>query len=98
MASKNRPAAAQDKKRKTTDSGKDKSSGPARAEIIVVLTEKQASKYIKNSKVVTAQELARQAGVKTSAANRYLQEAVADGIVKRVGGYSGHWLYQPASS
>lgn len=77
---------------------KDKGQGPAKAEIIVMLTEKQAAKALKGAKVITAQELARQTGVKISAANRHLREAVQNGTVKRVGGYSGHWLYQPVSS
>ncbi|MYB30852.1 MAG: MarR family transcriptional regulator, partial [Cenarchaeum sp. SB0663_bin_5] len=37
-------------------------------------------------------------GVKTSAANKYLKDAVTKGTIKRVGGYSGHWLYQVVSS
>ena len=98
MASKNKPASAQESKRKTQDSKKDKSTGPAKAEITVILTEQQVSKFTKNAKVITAQELARQAGVKTSAANKYLRDAVTKGTIKRVGGYSGHWLYQVVSS
>lgn len=98
MASKNRPAAAQDRKRKASDTGKDKSTGPARAEITVILTEKQVSKYMKNARVITAQDLAKHSGVMTSAANKYLREAMTGGTIKRVGGYSGHWLYQPVSS
>lgn len=97
MASKKRPAAAQTRisKEKTR---KDKGQGPLRAEITVILTDKQAYRFIKNAKVITAPELARQTGVKTSAANRYLKDAVKAGSIKRVGGFSGHWLYQPVSS
>ena len=98
MASKNKKAAVQARTKTTRDSKKDKSQGPAKAEITVTLTEKQAAKPLKNAKVITAQELARQAGVKVSAANQYLQEATASGVVRRVGGYSGHWLYQTVSS
>lgn len=97
MASKKRPAAAQTRapKEKTR---KDKGQGPLKAEITVILTDKQAYRFIKNAKVITAPELARQTGVKTSAANRYLKDAVKAGSIKRVGGFSGHWLYQPVSS
>lgn len=98
VTSKNRPAAAQDKSRDSKDSKKDKSSGPPKAEITVILTEKQADRYLKNAKVITAQDLASKTGVKISAASKYLRGAVANGTVKKVGGYSGHWLYQGVSS
>lgn len=97
MASKKRPAAAQTRTTKEK-ARKDKGQGPQKAEITVILTNKQAYRFIKNAKVITAPELARQTGVKTSAANRYLKDAVKAGSIKRVGGFSGHWLYQPASS
>ena len=63
-----------------------------------MLDEKQAMKVIQNSKVVTVQDLARQTGVKISAANAFLKESTKKGIVKKVGGYSGHHLYQVVSS
>jgi small subunit ribosomal protein S25e len=96
--------------KKTTGGNKDKSSGtkdtkkkkgeggPKRAEIIVIVNEQQALKIIQNSKVITVQDLARQTGVKISAANAFLKESTSKGIVKRVGGYSGHHLYQAVSS
>lgn len=98
MASKNRPAAAQDKSRERSKGSKDKTPGSPKAEITVTLTQGQASRFLKNAKVITAQELARQTGVKVSAANKFLQESLRTGSLKRVGGYSGHWLYQPVSS
>lgn len=100
MASKNKPAAQARSKvpKPSKDSKKDKGQGPPKAEIVVTLTEKQAAKPLKSSKVITAQELARHTGVKVSAANAYLKEATRGGSVKRVGGYSGHWLYQVVSS
>ena len=65
--------------------------------ISVILTEEQATNVIKNSKVITAQELARQTGVKISAANAYLIKSLEKGTVKRVAGHSGHHIYQPVS-
>jgi small subunit ribosomal protein S25e len=59
---------------------------------------KDAMKIIQNSKVVTVQDLARQTGVKISAANAFLRESANKGTIKRVGGYSGHHLYQVVSS
>jgi len=54
-------------------------------------------KFIKSSKVVTVQELSRQTGVKISAANAFLIKLLQKGDIKRVGGYSGHHIYQPVS-
>jgi len=80
-------------------SKKDKvEGGIKKAEITVMVNEEQAMKIIKNSKVVTVQDLARQTGVKISAANAFLKESTSKGTVKRVGGYSGHHLYQVVSS
>ncbi len=84
---------------KDTKKKKDKGEGePKKAEITVIVNEQQALKIIQNSKVVTVQDLARQTGVKISAVNAFLKESTNKGIVKRVGGYSGHHLYQAVSS
>ncbi len=63
----------------------------------VIINESQASKYIKNSKAITAYSLARETNVKISIANAYIQKSVQDGILKRIGGFSGHHIYQPVS-
>jgi small subunit ribosomal protein S25e len=84
--------------KKESKKGKKGESGPRRAEIIVMVNEQQAMKIIQNSKVITVQDLARQVGVKISAANAFLKESLNKGTVKRVGGYSGHHLYQSVSS
>jgi small subunit ribosomal protein S25e len=84
---------------KDTKKKKDKGEGgPKKAEIVVIVNEQQALKIIQNSKVITVQDLARQTGVKISAANAFLKDSTNKGIVKRVGGYSGHHLYQSVSS
>ena len=94
--------AKQDKSQGSKDSKKGKKdkgeSGPRKAEITVMVNEKEAIKIIQNSKVVTAHDLARQTGVKISAANAFLIESTKKGLVKRVGGYSGHRIYQAVSS
>ena len=87
---------AKDSKKGKKDKGE--SSGVRKAEITVMLNEQQAMKVIQNSKVVTVQDLARQTGVKISAANAFLKQATIKGTVKKVGGYSGHYLYQVISS
>jgi len=77
---------------------KGETSGSPKAEITVTLTDEQASKVFKNAKVITVQELARQTGVKISAANVYLKKLLQNGAVKKIGGHSGHHIYQPVSS
>jgi small subunit ribosomal protein S25e len=101
---------AQQEKSQTDDSSKkpdlkkkgkkkEKSAeGSTKAEITVIVNEEQAMKYIKSSKVITIQELSRQTGVKISAANAFLKKLSKEGIVKKIGGYSGHHIYQPISA
>ena len=77
---------------------KDKEEGSSKAEITVIVKEEQAMKFVNGAKVITVQELARQTGVKISAANAFLKKLLKDGKIKRVGGFSGHHIYQPLSS
>ena len=86
-----------DKKGGTKKKDKEKSKREPKSEISVIVDEQQAMKFIKSSKVVTVQELSRQTGVKISAANAFLIKLLQKGDVKRVGGYSGHHIYQPVS-
>lgn len=94
-AKNDKTAATKETKKSKKDKGE---GGPKKAEITVMVNEQQAMKIIQNSKVVTSQDLARQTGVKISAANAFLKESANKGTVKRVGGYSGHHLYQATSS
>ncbi|QLH02781.1 30S ribosomal protein S25 [Nitrosopumilus cobalaminigenes] len=101
MAGAKKPTTNKDKSggSKDTKKKKDKGEGgPKKAEIVVKVNEAQALKIIQNSKVITVQDLARQTGVKISAANAFLKESTTKGVVKKVGGYSGHHLYQSVSS
>jgi small subunit ribosomal protein S25e len=91
----NKDKTPKDSKKSKKDKGE---GGPRKAEITVMVNEKQGLKIIENSKVITVQDLARQTGVKISAANAFLIESTKKGIIKRVGGYSGHHLYQSVSS
>jgi len=68
-----------------------------KAEITVIVNDDQALKLLKSNNYLTVQELARQTGVKISAANACLVGLVKKGTVKRAGGFSGHWIYQPVS-
>lgn len=67
-----------------------------KAEVTVIVNEQEAMNFIKNSKCFTTHEIARQNGVKISAANAFLAKALQSGSVKRVGGYSDHYVYQVA--
>jgi small subunit ribosomal protein S25e len=76
---------------------KDKKEHTEKKDTEVFINEEQANKIVKSSKVITIQDLARQTNVKISTANAFLKKAVEQGIVKKVGGFSGHYLYQPVS-
>ncbi|HUU48209.1 MAG TPA: MarR family transcriptional regulator [Nitrosopumilaceae archaeon] len=89
------PSGQKDGKKSKKEKGE---SGPKKAEITVLLNEQEATKIIQRSKVITTHDLARQTGVKVSAANVFLKESLKKGIIKRVGGFSGHYIYQPVSS
>jgi small subunit ribosomal protein S25e len=62
--------------------------------ISVLIDESQGRKAIQSTKAITIQGVARAAGVKISVANAYIRSLEARGIVKSVGGYSGHKVYQ----
>jgi small subunit ribosomal protein S25e len=89
------PSTQKDGKKSKKEKGE---SGPKKAEITVILNEQEATKIIQHAKVITVHDLARQTGVKISAANVFLKESLKKGIIKRVGGFSGHYIYQPVSS
>ena len=74
----------------------EKKEQKSKSSISVILNESQAINFIKNAKVFTVQEVARQEGVKISAANALLQRLMKNGAVKRIGGCSGHHIYTAA--
>ena len=76
---------------------KDKKDHSEKKEVDVFINEEQANKIVKSSKAITIQDLARQANVKISTANAFLKKALSEGTVKKVGGFSGHYIYQPVS-
>lgn len=98
---KNKPAAKQDKGTITGPGGeikpaaKDEKKKPAQKQrLAVVLEEAQGIKAIQSMKAVTIQSVARAAGVKISVANSLIRALEAKGVVKKVGGYSGHRVYE----
>jgi len=102
--SKKKSPAQQEKSQKDDTSKKSgdkkkgmKTDGQAKNEISVIVNEEQAKKIIKSAKLITVYDFARQTGTKISAANAFLIKSMKNGDIKRVGGYSGHHVYQPVS-
>ena len=62
--------------------------------LAVVVEENAGMKAIQGMKSITSQALARNVGVKISVANSFIKSLEAKGMVKPVGGYSGHRVYQ----
>jgi small subunit ribosomal protein S25e len=60
----------------------------------VLVDESQGRRAIQSTKAITVQGVARAVGVKISVANAYIRSLETKGIVKSVGGYSGHRVYQ----
>jgi small subunit ribosomal protein S25e len=61
---------------------------------LMVIEEPQGLKTLKNMKPITCQALARLMAVKISVANSFLRSLETKGIVKSIGGYSGHRIYE----
>jgi len=61
---------------------------------LMVIEESQGLKTLKNMKPITCQALARQMAVKISVANSFLRSLETKGVVKTIGGYSGHRIYE----
>ena len=98
MGAKNKSVSSSEKSQSGKDkTKKEKKDTSEKREVAVFINEDEASKIIKSSKVITIQDLARQANVKISTANAFLRKAVSEGTVKKVAGFSGHYIYQPAS-
>jgi len=99
MGNKNKSVSSNEKSQKPKDGKikKDKKKLTEKKEIAVFINEQEAVKIVSSAKVITAQELARQTGVKISTANIFLKKSLTDGSIKKVGGFSGHYVYQPLS-
>lgn len=60
----------------------------------VVVEESIGRRAVQNMKAITIQSIARSVGVKISVANAYIRSLEAKGVLRCVGGYSGHKVYQ----
>ena len=61
---------------------------------LIAIEESQGLKTIKNMKPITSQSLARSMGVKISIANSFLRSLESKGMLRTIGGYSGHRIYE----
>jgi small subunit ribosomal protein S25e len=99
---KNKPAAKQDKGTVTGPAGEIKSASKEekkgksqqKARLAVTLEEPVGMKTISSMKSITIQSVAKVANVKISVANTFIKSLEAKAIVKKVGGYSGHRVYE----
>ena len=58
------------------------------------MDEGQAMKAVRTLRAITSQALARATGVKVSVANAFLRSLETKGVVRLIGGYSGHRIYE----
>ena len=100
MGNKNKSVSSNEKSQKPKDSKGKKYKKPDsdKKEVAVFINEQEANKIISSAKVITVQELARQTNVKISTANAFLKKSLVSGSIKKIGGFSGHYIYQPVSA
>ena len=100
MGNKNKSVSSNEKSQKPKDSKgkKDKKPDSDKKEVAVFINEQEANKIISSAKVITVQELARQTNVKISTANAFLKKSLTSESIKKIGGFSGHYIYQPVSA
>lgn len=80
---------------KLTAEDKKKAPKPQQKQKLAVMVEEAIGmKAIQNMRSITTQTLARNIGVKISVANAFIRSLEQKGVVKSVGGYSGHRVYQ----
>jgi len=60
----------------------------------VLIEDAQGLKALDSMRAITVQSFARSLGVKISVANNYLKNLENKDVIKSVGGYSGHRIYQ----
>ena len=98
MGNQNKSVSSSEKSQSGKDkTKKDKKDASEKKEVAVFINEEEANKIIKSSKAITIQDLARQTNVKISTANAFLKKSLSEGNVKKVGGFSGHYIYQSTS-
>jgi small subunit ribosomal protein S25e len=77
-----------------TKKGEKKGPIKQKQKSLIAIEESQGLKTLKSMKPITSQSLARSMGVKISIANSFLRLLESKGILKSIGGYSGHRIYE----
>jgi small subunit ribosomal protein S25e len=83
-----------DAKSTKEDSKKTGSKAQQKQKLSVFIEESQGIKALQGMKAITIHAFARAAGVKISVANAFIRSVEAKGLVKSVGGNSGHRVYK----
>jgi small subunit ribosomal protein S25e len=73
---------------------KKKAKPQQKQKLAVIVEEPVGMKAISDMKSITTQALARNIGVKISVAGAFIRSLEQKGMIKSVGGYSGHRVYQ----
>jgi small subunit ribosomal protein S25e len=84
----NKSANKEDAKKSTTSKPQQKQK------LSVLIEENQGMKAIGSMKAITVQGIARTLGVKISVANNFIRNLETKNIIRNVGGFSGHKIYQ----
>ncbi|HEY3094968.1 MAG TPA: hypothetical protein VGJ42_04330 [Nitrososphaera sp.] len=73
---------------------KKKAKPQQKQKLAVVVEEPTGMKALQGMKSITTQAFARNIGVKISVAGAFIRSLEQKGVIKPVGGYSGHRVYQ----
>ena len=82
------------KETKKEESKKPSSKNPQKQKLSVLIDENQGMKAINSMKAITTHGFTRTLGVKISVANNFIKNLENKNIIKNIGGYSGHRVYQ----
>jgi small subunit ribosomal protein S25e len=79
---------------KQSSEEKKKAKPQQKQKLAVIVEEPVGMKALQSMKSITAQGFARNIGVKISVAGAFIRSLEQKGVIKSVGGYSGHRVYQ----
>lgn len=79
---------------KKSDSKKGSGQQQQKQKLSVLVEEASGRKALDNMKAITVHSFARTVGVKISVANAYIRTLESKNVLRCVGGYSGHRVYQ----
>jgi len=86
-------------KRQLKEQGTEKEKGKKEEKTkgSINIDKKQVIGMLPTLKAITPQAVARSTGARVSVANSLLKELEKEGIIKRFGGYNGHYVYRIAA-